>query len=355
MASPAASALPKPANWQDLERKVFDVVSRRWRDPDAHTVGRPGQGQDGVDIWGRADYLDGGICGVQVKLTELLRTGDIVDIVSKAENFRPRLRKLIIATTAVPDAKLQKTVRALSAEREAQGRFAVEIMYWEEISQDLCVPDLLAKHYPGWPGLSTTATNPPARTERPYYTQIDLRTEGGRFVLKAPPLRKEKAMAPVGAFLAPVMGVFLIFQWSSFGGWALFLSIALAIAMPLLSLAILLVGLSNTILVLDPRGGWLAREFYGRLWKHRRLVPCQVRAYCDVRAVQKDRALPELVYFVALQHGTKTHELLHRFSPVEQKWVADEINLWAEQEGPSCQYGDSDHSGLLSPTHQVAG
>ncbi|WP_181363842.1 hypothetical protein [Alcaligenes faecalis] len=68
--------------------------------------------------------------------------------ISKAEDFRPTLKKLYIATTADPDAKLQTYVRNLSQSRTTAGKFPVDIVFWDAIVHDLASdPKELHKHY----------------------------------------------------------------------------------------------------------------------------------------------------------------------------------------------------------------
>ncbi len=47
------SELPKPKSWDEFEDIVWDLYTRRWRDPHADRYGRGGQPQHGVDIVGR--------------------------------------------------------------------------------------------------------------------------------------------------------------------------------------------------------------------------------------------------------------------------------------------------------------
>jgi hypothetical protein len=46
-----AMELPKPKNWQDFETMVRDAMSQRWKSPNLQKNGRPGQKQNGVDIY----------------------------------------------------------------------------------------------------------------------------------------------------------------------------------------------------------------------------------------------------------------------------------------------------------------
>src|SRR5262249_38298431 len=81
--------------------------------------GRPGQKQDGVDIWGHDD--DNRHIGVQCKNTvDGVPLATVKAEIDNAEAFEPKLDRLYIATTAKRDAVLQKAVREISQKRARQ-------------------------------------------------------------------------------------------------------------------------------------------------------------------------------------------------------------------------------------------
>jgi hypothetical protein len=51
----------------------------------------------------------------------------------KAQGFRPPLAEYLVATTEPRDARLQEAVRLIDGERRAAGRFAVGIVFWEDL------------------------------------------------------------------------------------------------------------------------------------------------------------------------------------------------------------------------------
>jgi tetratricopeptide (TPR) repeat protein len=147
--------LPKPKSWDEFEDIVADLYKRLWDDPHAKRYGRTGQAQQGVDIYGRPAYLEGGYAGVQCKRYEVgtLDLKVVEDEVAKADGFEPSLVEYTIVTTDRRDAKLQKAVRLITQEREAAGKFPVHIVFWEDLCDLLCHPDnydLLLKHYGDW-------------------------------------------------------------------------------------------------------------------------------------------------------------------------------------------------------------
>lgn len=143
-----AMQLPIPANWQDFETMVRDAQTQRWKGALLQKNGRPGQKQNGVDIHGPDDI--GRPVGIQCKRYKPpLKLEDVTDEIAKAENFKGRLTTLYVATTADYDAKLQEQVRLLSDARVASGKFAVALLYWEDIIGGLLLhPAVFRAHYP---------------------------------------------------------------------------------------------------------------------------------------------------------------------------------------------------------------
>jgi hypothetical protein len=129
---------------------VLDAMRLRWGDADARRNGRRGQRQNGVDIYGR-DMSTKENAGAQAKNSETITEATIHDEISKAETFIPPLGKYYFALSGPRDSDVEKLVRLLSDSREATGRFSVEILFFDDICQEICArPDLVAKHWPGW-------------------------------------------------------------------------------------------------------------------------------------------------------------------------------------------------------------
>lgn len=140
--------LPTPTNWQDFETIVRDAQAQRWDSVTLQKNGRPGQAQHGVDIYGPDNI--GRPVGLQCKCyKEQLQLKDITAEVTNAEAFVGRLTTLFIATTTEYDALLQQQVRMLSDSRVAQGKFAVALLYWDDIVASLLLnPEVFKAHYP---------------------------------------------------------------------------------------------------------------------------------------------------------------------------------------------------------------
>jgi hypothetical protein len=140
--------LPKRKNWQDFETMVRDAMSQRWRSPNLQKNGGPGQKQNGVDIYESDDI--GRRVGVQCRRSKGSPTLDTVSgEIAAAETFEGLLSTIYIATTADYDSVLQKDVRLLSDKRVADNKFAVSVIFWEDIVNGLVLnPEVFKAHYP---------------------------------------------------------------------------------------------------------------------------------------------------------------------------------------------------------------
>ena len=154
MPTPSTSDLPKPKSWDEFEDITWEIYKRKWHDNYAQKHGRRGQAQNGIDIYGQENG-SGKYIGVQCKrykdkkLTQEIIKAEIV----KAESFSSPLSEYIIATTASRDTKLQDFVLSLNQERGLENKFAVYIVFWEDICNDLTAHnnrDLLKKYYSNW-------------------------------------------------------------------------------------------------------------------------------------------------------------------------------------------------------------
>ena len=154
MPTPSTSDLPKPKSWDEFEDITWEIYKRKWHDNHAQKYGRSGQAQNGIDIYGQQNS-SGKYIGVQCKRYEdnKLNQQIIKEEIVKAECFSSPLSEYIIATTASRDARLQDSVRSINEERGLENKFAVSIVFWEDICNDLADPnnrDLLKKYYSNW-------------------------------------------------------------------------------------------------------------------------------------------------------------------------------------------------------------
>lgn len=90
MLSASQVQLAPPRNWQDFENLGHELSRAEWNDPFTQKHGRPGHGQQGVDVYGLATH-QGGFVGVQCKC-----------------------RDIVIATTQPGDPMLQQEARYIT-------------------------------------------------------------------------------------------------------------------------------------------------------------------------------------------------------------------------------------------------
>jgi hypothetical protein len=160
--TPTTSEIPIPKSWDEFEDIVADIYVREWADKHLQRNGRAGQRQNGVDIFGRPAYANGLRAGIQCKRLEerKLTSATIKAEVKKAESFEPPLFEFIVVTTDKRDALVQKAVRVLNDERTNDGKFAVHVVFWEDVCSKLASIgnyDLLIKHFAGFLALLAKA------------------------------------------------------------------------------------------------------------------------------------------------------------------------------------------------------
>ncbi len=138
--------IPVSKDWQEFESLVRDAMTLRWNSPNLQKNGRPGQAQQGVDVWGPDEI--GRRVGIQCKRHNVqLTLKDVEEEVGAAENFEGGLSALFLATTTDHDSTLQAKIRTFSDQRVAQGKFAVSIMFWDEIIAGLLLNPIVFKTY----------------------------------------------------------------------------------------------------------------------------------------------------------------------------------------------------------------
>jgi len=142
------SELPKPKDWQEFEDMVLEALRLKWGSPNLQKNGRPGQKQDGVDIFG-PDYLERPT-GIQCKrCQEKIKLKTIEEEVEKSEKFTETLTAVYVVTSCNHDAKIQQEVRSLSKKRTSTGLSAVGVMFWEDIIDSLLLsPNIFRRFYP---------------------------------------------------------------------------------------------------------------------------------------------------------------------------------------------------------------
>ncbi len=146
--------IPPPNAWEVFEDLCHQLFMAVWCDPYAQKVGRRGQAQQGVDIFGSPNGNYENYQGVQCRLKgdsygNKPSIDELQCEISKAEGFEPALHHWIFATTAPVDATLQKQARKISAIRKEKGHFTVSVLGWSAITFLLCQhKQVLSEFYP---------------------------------------------------------------------------------------------------------------------------------------------------------------------------------------------------------------
>lgn len=134
----APTQIKKPENWQDFEMLCKKLWGEIWGCSDTiKKNGRLGQKQNGVDIYaipkGENHYY-----GIQCKgkndyINNSLTREDVSSEIKKAKDFKPQLKRFIIATTASKDVEIEEYVRELDLKNRELGLFEIHLACWEDI------------------------------------------------------------------------------------------------------------------------------------------------------------------------------------------------------------------------------
>lgn len=141
--------LPTVAYWTDFEDLICKLFKNKYPGETVQKYGRSGQYQAGVDVFVEDSYI-----GVQCKKKDKLagsnlKTDEIKEEVEKAKNYNPNLKKYIICYTGQRDNSLQDKVKEINElhKKNSPPLFKVELMSWEEISEEIqSFPDLLMEY-----------------------------------------------------------------------------------------------------------------------------------------------------------------------------------------------------------------
>jgi len=148
MPTPSTSKWPKPKSEDEFEDIVLDALKQRWKAPNASRNGRRGQGQHGVDIYGKPEHLGGKYAGAQCKNTETSTFKMVKDEVEKAKAFTPALSEFYFVVSADRDAQLQREVREYF-DKEPES-FEVVLLFWDDVTGDISRSDVLVAKW--WRG-----------------------------------------------------------------------------------------------------------------------------------------------------------------------------------------------------------
>jgi hypothetical protein len=143
--------IPPPRDWQKFEDLCLDIFRELWGDPTAQKNGRPGQHQNGTDIWG---HCNGQFVGVQCKCKDVasgsaLTEGELREEVGNAKGFNPPLATWTLATTGKKDANIERIAREITDQNRKQNLFEVRVLGWDDL-KSLMSQSIISHHYPNW-------------------------------------------------------------------------------------------------------------------------------------------------------------------------------------------------------------
>ena len=121
----AQSQLKKPTCWQDFELLCKKLWGEIWDCSDSiKRNGRQGQNQHGIDVYalpkGETAYY-GIQCKGKDEYTNAQLTKEEIDAeIEKARGFEPPLKRLIFATTANKDEKIEEYIRIKNIDNRAK-------------------------------------------------------------------------------------------------------------------------------------------------------------------------------------------------------------------------------------------
>jgi tetratricopeptide (TPR) repeat protein len=151
---------PPPKDWEKFERVCADLWRKIWSDKNIQRIGRSGQRQHGVDIFGTIQR-SGKPAGIQCKKKDATVADNTLDqlelrvIVEDAKSFTPHLSELIVAYTGRRDAKLQKEARRITQDHLRQGLFVVYVYSWDDVLEVLGDHgEVLKKHFHQFAGIN---------------------------------------------------------------------------------------------------------------------------------------------------------------------------------------------------------
>ena len=144
----------KPSTEQEFETLCAHIYGEVFNCKTPSMYGRRGQKQYGLDVLVYKDNLNksSNRIGIQCKhVSKLLFDGNdkvtIVKEIAKADSGRQEISQLIIATSLPSDQKLTDAVNALSDERVNEGKFPVEIQFWNDIENYIANSSVLSQRY----------------------------------------------------------------------------------------------------------------------------------------------------------------------------------------------------------------
>lgn len=135
-----------PLYWQQFEDLTEGVFRYTYDDPKPQKIGRPGQAQDGVDVYGRHRQET---IGIQCKRMDerdennnpypggTITKGLLDKAIKEMLGFKPHLHIWIFATTAKRDASIQAYARTVDEQFRKSNGTGIQLWFWDDYITDL--------------------------------------------------------------------------------------------------------------------------------------------------------------------------------------------------------------------------
>jgi hypothetical protein len=130
-----AHEIPKPKDWQALQRGCVVLFQAELKDPHAQEYGRNGQKQRGIDVLGRRNGDPNHFVGVQCRdVATPLKKATILTDCREALTIRAGLKEIIFATTAPSDTRATDAAIEVERELRAEGHDITVVVYaWPDL------------------------------------------------------------------------------------------------------------------------------------------------------------------------------------------------------------------------------
>ena len=131
----SAHEIPKPKDWQALQRGCVLLFQGELKDPHVQEYGRNGQKQHGIDVLGRRDGNSDHYVGVQCRLLEKpMKKDQMLADCRAALSIKASLKEIIFATTCPTDTHATNAAIEVERELRAEGHdLNVALYSWPDI------------------------------------------------------------------------------------------------------------------------------------------------------------------------------------------------------------------------------
>lgn len=144
MPLPVTARLAPTTDPGEFQRLVVDVFSRKLK-LEFQAFGRAGQAQHGVDAFATRGSDE--LVVLQAKSGVHVGLSEIAEDVRRADAHGMPITEFWVAAGATRDARLQEGILRLSRDRLKQGKWPVNVLFWEDIVHEIAGhKDLLLKY-----------------------------------------------------------------------------------------------------------------------------------------------------------------------------------------------------------------